>query len=47
MATSPFFHTEIFNTIERVMPEIISVRKNARVMITRNLDVQGGIVNGT
>jgi hypothetical protein len=30
-----------------VMPALISVRKNARVMITRNLDVQGGIVNGT
>ena len=30
-----------------VMPAHISVRKNAIVMITRNLDVQGVIVNGT
>jgi hypothetical protein len=30
-----------------VMSAHISVRKNARVMISRNLDVEGGIVNGT
>ena len=41
------FYSEILNTMKEVMPAHISVRKNARVMITRNLDVQGGIVNGT
>ena len=41
------FYSEILNTMKGVMPAHISVRKNARAMITRNLDVQGGIVNGT
>jgi hypothetical protein len=41
------FYTDILNTMKGVMSAHISVRKNARVMISRNLDVEGGIVNGT
>ena len=40
-------HSEDMDNIKGIMPKNIVVRKGAKVMITRNLDVAGGVVNGT
>ena len=40
-------HSEDMDIEKGIMPKVIAVRLGAKVMITRNLDVIGGVVNGT
>ena len=40
-------HSNIIDAMKGSLPRQVTVRINAKVMITRNLDVNGGVVNGT
>ena len=45
--TLSYDHSDVIDLMKGTMQRQITVRINVRVMITRNIDVNGGIVNGT
>lgn len=39
--------SKVIYTLKSVLPQILTVKEGSKVMITRNLDLQANIVNGT